>query len=93
MQTAYARCYLIDAAGVHNKFPRIAADVMELLFWCGVSLIEFAINAPPTKYLIIFKHAVLMDNQLSQEDKDWMKDLLEDQERADMDAAFDHNEK
>ena len=30
-----------------------------------------------------------MDNQLSQEDKDWMGKLLEDQERADMDAAFE----
>ena len=31
-----------------------------------------------------------MDNQLSEEDKDWMGNLLEDQERADMDAAFEY---
>ena len=31
-----------------------------------------------------------MDNQLSEEEKDWMGNLLEDQERADMDAAFEY---
>ena len=50
---------------VHNKFPRLAAEFMELIFWLSVSLIKFAFKVPPTKYLIIFKHAVLMDNQLS----------------------------